>query len=329
MPNDEIEQLRMTLQHQVLLHVLDNEITGVPLDNPSHILDVGTGTGDWAIRMAELYPDTEVVGTDISAIAETQSVPSNVFFELEDAEEWDRPPDYYDLVHFRWLIGAFLDWDYIYSRAYYSIKPGGWIEVQDFDCAEGLWKFCSQFSTDSPIHRLFRDADLAGEVSGRKRGITHLTPRIFMDAGFVDIQIVEYMIPMTVADNTISQIWLIACLDALEAIFLRLLTQYMGWEPDKCKAAIEEAARELANLARDPIASKGLVLKMRNIVARKPLDSSPPPPSSSSRQYTPSFRTEHITEDSELYSQLRPDRNESWNGFPAQASSSQTNSVLS
>lgn len=272
MPNDEIEQLRLSLLNQVFLYVLDGEPTMVPLENPSHILDVGTGTGDWAIRVAELFPDCDVVGTDISAIAETKSVPMNVFFEIEDAEDWDRLPDFYDLIHFRMLEGAFRDWSFIYDNAFYSIKPGGWIEVQDFDAADYIDRFVSQFPEESPLHKISRDLDIAAMKAGRPLGCAHLDPRQFMDAGFVDVTVTEYVIPITVAEKTAGKIWLLACLDMFEARYMRLLTEQMGYDPEICRALCESSARELTNLAKDPEKSKSLQFKMRTVVARKPHD---------------------------------------------------------
>lgn len=272
MPNDDIEQWRQALQHQVFVHVLDGEQTLAPIQDPTHILNVGTGTGEWAIRMAEMYPNCEVVGTDISAIAETKSVPMNVFFEIEDAEDWDRHPDMYDLIHLRSLEGAFKNWKFIYDNIFFSLKPGGWVEVQDFDSTEGLKCFLSQFPETSPLHQLVYDLQLAATKSGRPRGSAHLDPRVLMETGFVDVRMTEYLIPITVAEQSAGKIWLISCLDSLEAHFLRLLTQYAGWDPEKCKAACEQAARELANLAKDAEKSKGLQVKMRVVVGRKPLD---------------------------------------------------------
>lgn len=273
MPNDDIEQLRLHLLHQVFLHVLDGELTTVQLDDPMQILDVGTGTGEWPIRMAEMYSDCEVVGTDISAIAETQSVPLNVFFEIEDARDWDRQADFYDLIHFRLMDGAFTNWTSVYDNVYYSLQPGGWIEVQDFDLgASGLAKFFSQFPPESRAHELQRDFLVASEMAGRSRCLAHMNPRILMDAGFVDVRATEYVIPITIAEKSIGKVWLIACLDALEATYLRLLTEYMDWDPDDCKAACEDAARELAELAKDPEKSKELQVKLVILAARKPVD---------------------------------------------------------
>ncbi|KAH6890403.1 S-adenosyl-L-methionine-dependent methyltransferase [Thelonectria olida] len=275
MPNDEIEQLRLSLQHQVFVHVLDGDLSLAPIQDPTHILDIGTGTGEWAIKMAELHPRCEVVGTDISAMAETRGVPMNVFFEIEDAEDWDRLPDMYDLIHFRGMEGAFQNWRFMYDNAFYSLKPGGWLEVQDFDSAEGFLKFVDQFPADSPMRSLNEDLMEAATKSGRPRGTAHLDPRLFMEAGFVDVRVTEYVIPITVAEKSAGKIWLISCLDALEASCLRLLTEQMGWDPEKCKAACEHAAREMANLAKNPEKSKGLQIKMRVIIGRKPQENNP------------------------------------------------------
>lgn len=275
MPNDEIEQLRLSLQNQVFTHVLNGDLSLAPMQDPTHILDIGTGTGEWAIKMAEMHPQCEVVGTDISAMAETRGVPMNVFFEIEDAEDWDRLPDMYDLIHFRCMEGAFQNWRFMYDNAFYSLKPGGWIEVQDFDSAEGFLKFVDQFPADSPMRTLNEDLAEAAIKSGRPRGTAHLDPRLFMEAGFVDVRVTEYVIPITVAEKSAGKIWLISCLDSLEASCLRLLTEQLGWDPEKCKAACERAARELANLAKNPEKSKGLQVKMRVIIGRKPLEDQP------------------------------------------------------
>lgn len=278
MPIDDLEQLRGALNHQVFIHVLGGSHTVLSLDNPQHILDVGTGTGEWAIRMAEIHPRCEVVGIDIAAIAETSRVPMNVFFEIEDAEDWDRSPDMYDLIHFRSMEGAFTSWETIYSNVYTSLKPGGWIELQDFDTTVGLNKFIEQFSPDSPIHALFSQLDLAAKKSGRPRGNAHMDPRMFVAAGFVDVRVTDYTVPITIAEKSAGKIWLVSCLDALEALCLRLLTEQMGWDADECKAACEQAARELADLAKSSEKRKGLVVKIRVVVARKPVDAVPGSP---------------------------------------------------
>jgi methylase of polypeptide subunit release factors len=65
MPTDEIEQDRLDLGHEMSLVALNGELHLAPLKNPQRILDVGTGTGIWAIDMADKYPSAEVIGTDL------------------------------------------------------------------------------------------------------------------------------------------------------------------------------------------------------------------------------------------------------------------------
>lgn len=53
-PNDEAEQDRLDTIHHIYLLMLDDQLHLAPIaPNPTMILDVGTGTGIWAIDAAE------------------------------------------------------------------------------------------------------------------------------------------------------------------------------------------------------------------------------------------------------------------------------------
>jgi len=65
MPTDEKEQDRMDMHHEIMLMQLEGALYKAPLSNPHRILDVGTGTGIWAIDMADKFPMAEVFGTDL------------------------------------------------------------------------------------------------------------------------------------------------------------------------------------------------------------------------------------------------------------------------
>lgn len=59
----------------------------IPKDQKIHrVLDVGTGTGIWAIDYADEHPEVHVYGVDLSPI-QPASVPPNVTFEVDDLEE--------------------------------------------------------------------------------------------------------------------------------------------------------------------------------------------------------------------------------------------------
>lgn len=49
--------------------MLDGELLTAPIPkDPQMILDIGTGTGIWAIDAGEKYPSAKVIGTDLSPI---------------------------------------------------------------------------------------------------------------------------------------------------------------------------------------------------------------------------------------------------------------------
>ena len=65
--NDEEEQERMNLHHRSMRLVLHDQHWISPI-HPTRILDVGTGTGVWAIDVTDQIPSAHVVGVDLSPI---------------------------------------------------------------------------------------------------------------------------------------------------------------------------------------------------------------------------------------------------------------------
>ncbi|EFX03285.1 methyltransferase type 12 [Grosmannia clavigera kw1407] len=272
-PNDDLEQDRLRVVHQVFLNIFDFELTSIRLHNPRYILDVGTGTGEWAIGMGEAYPHCEVVGVDISAIQPT-AVPHNVFFEVDDCEiDWMRPDDSVDLVHLRDMAGAFSDWDFIYCQAFACLKPGGHIEILDFHDHTSENAFFTFFPPNAQIHTFFRAVDEASIQAGRRRGIHHMSPERLRRAGFVDIRISERAIPLNPLNDAISKLWLISCLHGVEATSLRLLTKHLGWEPARAFSACEKVCEEIKSHALNLDANNTPRVCLRILTARKP---SPP-----------------------------------------------------
>jgi SAM-dependent methyltransferase len=95
------------------------------------VLDIGTGTGIWAIEMAHEYPGSKVIGTDLSPI-QPDMVPGNCSFEIGDAEEadwgFDEPFDY---IHARAMVTCFKDGRSIIQHVWDNLAPGGYFELQD------------------------------------------------------------------------------------------------------------------------------------------------------------------------------------------------------
>jgi 16S rRNA G527 N7-methylase RsmG len=50
LPNDEQESERLDIHHALMLHLLNGKLYWAPISNtPQRVLDLGTGTGIWAI----------------------------------------------------------------------------------------------------------------------------------------------------------------------------------------------------------------------------------------------------------------------------------------
>ncbi|KAF4998889.1 hypothetical protein FGRMN_2820 [Fusarium graminum] len=115
--NDERQSEAMDIAHHMFTLAQDGRLHLAPLEeNIQKALDVGCGTG------------CEVIGTDISPIQPTW-VPPNVKFEIEDCnQDWTFPPESFDYVHIRYLVGCVRDWTKLFEEAYKVLKPGGWIE---------------------------------------------------------------------------------------------------------------------------------------------------------------------------------------------------------
>ncbi|KAF5487596.1 Secondary metabolism regulator LAE1 [Colletotrichum siamense] len=130
-PNDEPEQERENMKHHMIVALCDSKLHNAPINSPQKILDIGTGTGIWAIEMGETYPEADVEGIDLSPI-QPQFVPPNVRFIVDDAEaRWLYANDSVDYIHLRHMAPSIKDWPKLLSQAYRALKPGAWLEIQD------------------------------------------------------------------------------------------------------------------------------------------------------------------------------------------------------
>ncbi|KAK8038669.1 hypothetical protein PG993_007080 [Apiospora rasikravindrae] len=124
------EQDRLDLQHMGLKTLLGGRLFQAPIKNPKHVLDLATGTGIWPIEFAELFPDAQIIGTDLSQI-QPDHKPPNVTFVREDSEEEWCYDHKFDYIHARAVFTCFDDPRGVMERAFENLKPGGYIEYLD------------------------------------------------------------------------------------------------------------------------------------------------------------------------------------------------------
>lgn len=189
MPNDEQEQERLDDVHLLFKLLLNNNLARAPItqfQQPRRILDMGTGTGVWAIEMAERFPTAEVVGVDLSPI-QPNSAPSNCKFFVDDLEsEWTYThQEAFDYIHGRAMGGAVADWPRILQQAYQHLKPGGWIEFQEYDSA-----FYSDDGTHEKVPFVMEWVRKLNDASVKFGKPINIGPRLeqwLQNAGFVNI----------------------------------------------------------------------------------------------------------------------------------------------
>ena len=189
-PNDERQAEAMDINHHVLTLLLGGRLHLAPIPRDvGKVLDVGTGTGIWAIDFADEYPNAQVLGTDLSPI-QPYWIPVNCKFEIDDAElPWTWSEGTFDYVHIRYLVGAVADWPRLFRQAYAALKPGGWIESFEPDAA-----FESDDGTLSADSELVRWATMnreGGRQLGRPFAVVsdNLQLKGIQEAGFTDITV--------------------------------------------------------------------------------------------------------------------------------------------
>jgi len=151
----------------MILMAMNNKLFLLPLDRDKiqKVVDIGTGTGPWAIDFADQFPNVEVLGTDITPI-QPNWVPPNVSFVIDDAnQDWAWPENTIDFIHNRFLSGCILDWKRLYREAYRCVKPGGWLEHQDV--GPKWFSNTGGINEDSPIGQMSKLFPIAGDKSCR------------------------------------------------------------------------------------------------------------------------------------------------------------------
>jgi len=247
MPNDETEQDRLDLVHHIYGLLLDGKLLIAPIEKPQRVLDLGTGTGIWAISFADEYPSAEVVGIDLSPI-QPSWIPPNLKFELDDFEApWQYAPNSFDLVHARSLAGCVADWPNLFAKTFKSLKPGGIFEVQDGVMAHLCDDDTMKGTTHEKINELVAQAS---EKIGKPMNVAHLYKQWMIDAGFVDVVEKIYFLPTGTWPRErklkeIGRIQMVQHHDAMEPICLALFTRVLKMPVEEVMQIISGVKAEI------------------------------------------------------------------------------------
>nr|KMM66230.1 hypothetical protein CPAG_02570 [Coccidioides posadasii RMSCC 3488] len=175
LPNDDKEMQRLDLVDEMIKLTLGGLHLAPIGPNPQRVLDIGTGSG----------APTSIL---------LQSIPPNVKFLVDDVEEeWEYGSRPFDFIHSRYMVFAIRDMKHLIQQAFNALRPGGWLEVQDFDSRinspdNTIRGTCLEYWNKSTVD--------AFESMGFWTRIGPEYSDLLNDAGFVNIQMKKFPIPL-------------------------------------------------------------------------------------------------------------------------------------
>ncbi|EXJ61465.1 uncharacterized protein A1O5_11781 [Cladophialophora psammophila CBS 110553] len=249
-PNDEAELDRLDIAHALFAIINEDRLHLAPLKpEPGRVLDLGAGTGAWAIEFAEAYPSAVVVGVDISPTM-SEFVPPNVQFEIDDVEDQWTYSKQADYIHCRYMVGSISDWPKLMRQCYDNLNPGGWVEFQDFDI-----NYYSQDGSLTEKHAFRRwlvlCMEAAGKVGRTLRVGMHLEQWV-RDAGFTNVQVFKVPVPIGpwAKGQRMKRMGLFnwtQIFEGLQAVSLRLFLNVLGWTQPELESLLVEVRKDMKN----------------------------------------------------------------------------------
>ncbi|KAK0702219.1 S-adenosyl-L-methionine-dependent methyltransferase [Lasiosphaeris hirsuta] len=254
LPNDENENDRLDLQHNLLILTQDNQLYVCPAGKDKskplrRVLDAGCGTGIWTQDFADEHPETEVVGVDLSPIQPSFVAP-NVQFFVDDLEADWTFVNPFDFIYMRMLCGSIKDWPRLFAQALTHLAPGGYIELCDpINPMRSDDDSIPENSAALKWNRLLLDAS---HKLGRALDSPLHYKQQLANAGFTDVVQIEYKWPINSWPKDPKHknvgLWTHENINqGLQALSLMLFTNVLGWTAEEVELLLVQVRKDLKN----------------------------------------------------------------------------------
>ncbi|KAK4151017.1 hypothetical protein C8A00DRAFT_45705 [Chaetomidium leptoderma] len=202
----------------------------------------------WAIEIGDQFPNARVRGIDLSP-TQPVWVPPNVDFLVDDCEQGEWLDQDADFVHLRFMTIVLKDVPGVLRRAHESLKPGGWIELQEL-CAEILCDDGSMPDND-PVKYMYELGHRAFTKFGMDVTLPKILEPLLLDAGFENVQCVVKKVPIGpwARDKTLRVIGMyqkMAVQDLMPILPGRPFTA-LGMSPIESQVTLAHARQGLGN----------------------------------------------------------------------------------
>ncbi|KAH8727957.1 S-adenosyl-L-methionine-dependent methyltransferase [Phaeosphaeriaceae sp. PMI808] len=280
LPNDKPEHSRLEGQAKHFRALMNDQIIHAPLNAPlvRKGLDIGCGTGIVTHDIAFKFPNAQVYGLDISPVPMVREKLANIEYIQADFDHLATPdstdPRFqeasFDYIFSRLLILGVTDWKDYVSRCIALVKPGGWIEMHEFDN--------SMCRVPNPINTTVRaslhphslgisngqlDPHPADQLSapfgwmktwdklGASQGIDitcgRQLPRLFVEAGLTEVSVTRYLYPISSFEGLtdVEKRFAVFHHETMGAYFPDVIRKVgQGQDEQEVEKAAEEARKE-------------------------------------------------------------------------------------
>jgi ubiquinone/menaquinone biosynthesis C-methylase UbiE len=132
LPKDAQEDQRLQFQHYALQHAFGNHYLAPLSQETKTILDVGAGTGIWAMDMAQQFSQAQIIGVDLALTSLPRVLPGTCLFCHADVlKGLPFPNQQFDFTHQRLLVLAIPAprWPEVVQELVRVTRLQGWIEL--------------------------------------------------------------------------------------------------------------------------------------------------------------------------------------------------------